>query len=183
VVYLACSLAAAFSGETAAAGSSVMEGAQAAVSFCLSITGSLCLWSAVMELMQQCGISAGLSRLLSPLLSRLFPGCSRDEEIMSSLSENVSANLLGLGNAATPAGIRAAKGMARRAGGLASDELCMLVVINTASIQLLPTTIASVRAAAGAASPFDITPAVLISSFIALSTGLIAAGILRKLRL
>ena len=70
---------------------------------------------------------------------RLFPDASKDGAVMDSLSANVSANLLGLGNAATPLGIQAAKGMSRKSPGVASDELCLLVVCNTASIQLLPT--------------------------------------------
>ncbi len=168
-------------GNTAAAGNSVADGAQAAVQLCISIAGSLCLWSAVMELMQESGLSDRLSSLLRPVLGRLFPHSGKDPYIMSALSENVSANLLGLGNAATPAGIRTAKAMAQRLKPPASsNELCLLVVLNTASIQILPTTIASVRAAAGAASAFDISPAVLISSFISVCAGLAAAHIFSR---
>ena len=93
----------------------------------------------------------------------------------------MSANLLGLGNAATPLGIRAACRMARGCGGIASDELCLLVVLNTASIQLLPTTIAAVRSAAGCRSPFDILPAVWFSSVLSVAAGLLMAKLLSKL--
>ena len=89
-----------------------------------------------------------------------MPQASRDSETLAAVSANLSANFLGLGNAATPLGIQAARRMARGCGGIASDELCLLVVLNTASIQLLPTTVASVRAAAGCETPFDILPAV-----------------------
>lgn len=175
-IYMLSCLWAAFCGNTAAAGSAVMDGAREAVSFCIGIGGSLCLWSAVMELMQESGLSEKLSALLQPLLGKLFCHSAKDPVIMSALSENVSANLLGLGNAATPAGIRAAKAMVERLdSSVSSKELCLLVVLNTASIQLLPTTIASVRAAAGAASAFDISPAVLISSVISVCVGLAAA--------
>ena len=93
----------------------------------------------------------------------------------------MSANLLGLGNAATPAGIRAAKGMQKMAqGSFASDELCRLVVLNTASIQLLPTTIAAVRAAEGAGNAFDILPAVWISSILSVCAGLLAERIFAR---
>ena len=135
--------------------------------------------SGVMELMERCGASALLSGALRPLLRRLFPRAAQDGPTLSALSENVSANLLGLGNAATPAGIRAAQGMARLEGGM--DELCLLVVLNTASIQLLPSTIAAVRAAAGASSAFDIMPAVWISSLISVSAGLTAAAVFKRL--
>lgn len=148
--------------------------------FCIGITGGVCFWSGVMELMERSGISAALSRFMEKPLRRLFPMSCRHEHIMSALSENVSANLLGLGNAATPAGIRAAKGMAAL-GEKAGDELCMLVVLNSASIQLIPGTIAAVRASLGASAAFDITLAVWISSGIALTAGLTAAHIFRRL--
>ena len=92
--------------------------------------------------------------------------------MMDTISANVSANLLGLGNAATPLGIQAARQMSRRTPGRASDALCMLVVCNTASIQLIPTTVASVRLAAGCAAPFDILPAVWLASAISVCTGI-----------
>jgi len=130
--------------------------------------------------MNVCGLSRGLARAFRPLLRRLLPDASRDEETLAAVSANVSANLLGLGNAATPLGIRAARRMARRCEGVASDELCMLVVLNTASIQLLPTTIASVRAAAGCRTPFDILPAVWFSSVLSVTVGLLTARLLSR---
>lgn len=178
-VFLICTLLAPAMGAASSAGNAVLEGAGAAVSFCVSIAGGICLWSGVMEVMERSGASAGLEKALSPLLKRLFPLSSADKNVLSALAENVSANLLGLGNAATPAGIRAAQGMARLPG--AADELCLLVVLNTASIQLLPSTIASVRAVAGAASAFDIMPAVWLSSLCSVSVGLLAAALLKRL--
>ena len=134
------------------------------------------MWSGVLEIMRRSGLMDSLSKLLKPLLRRLFPKASREPETLSALSANVSANLLGLGNAATPMGIRAARGMAKHAkNGVASSELCLLVVINTASIQLLPTTVAAVRAANGSAAPFDILPAVWISSIASVTVGVLAA--------
>ena len=121
-----------------------------------------------------------LSRLLGPVLRRLFPQVAGDRAVMDSISANVSANLLGLGNAATPLGLEAARGMARKSPGVASDSLCMLVVCNTASIQLLPTTVASVRAAFGSAAPFDILPAVWISSLASVTVGLLTARLLSR---
>ena len=143
-----------------------MKGASAAVELTLSMAGALCLWSGVMTVMERGGLTRGLARLFRPLLRRILPRASRDADTLAAVSANVSANLLGLGNAATPLGIQAARRMARNCGGTASDELCLLVVLNTASIQLLPTTVASVRAAFGSAAPFDILPAVWILSLI-----------------
>lgn len=164
-------------------GLAAFEGAGAAVKVILETGGLICLWSGVMELLRRSGVTAGLSRLLKPVLGRLFPRASRDGATMDALCSNVSANLLGLGNAATPMGIKAALGMARLTDtpGTASRELCLLVVLNTASIQLLPTTAAALRAGAGAASPFDILPAVWLSSAVSVTVGLTACALFSRL--
>ena len=166
-------------GELVAA--AAVEGAQAAVELCVSIAGMLCLWTGVMEVMRRSGLAEGLSRLLRPVLSLLFPQVSGDRGVMDSISANVSANLLGLGNAATPLGIEAVRRMERKSPGTASDAMCMLVVCNTASIQLLPTTVASVRAAAGSSSPFDILPAVWLASALSVGVGIAACKLLARI--
>ena len=158
-----------------------VEGAQAAVELCVSIAGMLCLWTGVMEIMRRSGLAEGLSRLLRPVLSALFPQVSKDRGVMDSISANVSANLLGLGNAATPLGIEAVRRMERKSPGTASDAMCMLVVCNTASIQLIPTTVASVRAAAGSSSPFDILPAVWLASVLSVGVGIAACKLLARI--
>ena len=157
-----------------------LEGAGSAVELSIAMAGTLCLWSGVMEILNVCGLSAGLARAFRPLLRRLLPRASRDPETLAAVSANVSANLLGLGNAATPLGIQAARRMAQGCDGVASDELCLLVVLNTASIQLLPATIASLRAAAGSQTPFDILPAVWLSSAASVAAGLAAARLLSR---
>ena len=179
-LYLLPVWAALLSGRAGEAGAAVLTGAEEAVCFCLSLAGGICLWSAVLELLERCGLARRLARLLLPLLRRLFPCAAKDAGTLDALTENLSANLLGLGNAATPAGIRAAQGMARL-GDPARDELCLLVVLNTASLQLLPTTIASLRAAAGATAAFDILPAVWFSTLGSLAAGLGSAALLRRI--
>ena len=158
-----------------------VEGAQAAVELCVSIAGMLCLWTGVMEIMRRSGLAEGLSRLLRPVLSALFPQVSKDRGVMDSISANVSANLLGLGNAATPLGIEAVRRMERKSPGTASDAMCMLVVCNTASIQLIPTTVASVRAAAGSSAPFDILPAVWLASALSVGVGITACKLFARI--
>lgn len=167
-------------GNMAEVSAAALEGAKAAVELCISLAGVLCLWSGFMELLKQCGLEMKLAALFRPLLRRLLPGASRDPETMAAVSGNLSANLLGLGNAATPLGIRAARRMALGTQGRASNELCRLVVLNTASVQLLPTTVAAVRSGCGAAAPFDILPAVWISSVLSVSVGLLAARLLER---
>lgn len=159
-------------GRGADVAAAAMEGAGAGVELCLSLAGVLCLWMGVMEVMKRSGLAEGLSKLLRPVLGRLFPGFAGDRAVMDAISANVSANLLGLGNAATPLGIQATRLMGRRTPGMASDEMCMLVVCNTASLQLIPTTVASVRAAAGCAAPFDILPAVWLASALSVCAGI-----------
>ena len=168
------------SGNLDAVAGAALEGARSAVELSLSMAGVLCLWSGVMEIMNACGLSEGLAGLFRPILRRLLPKASRDPETLAAVSANVSANLLGLGNAATPLGIRAARRMAKGCGSTASDELCRLVVLNTASIQLIPATIASVRAAAGCKAPFDILPAVWLASALSVTVGLLAAWLLSR---
>ena len=162
-------------------GRAAMDGAGKAVTLCVSLTGSLCLWSGFAAVLERSGLQAGLSRLLAPVLGRLYPTARRDEATMGALSGNVTANLLGLGSAATPLGIEAVRRMQAQSGSdAASDEMCRLVVMNTASIQLLPTTVAALRGSLGAASPFDILPAVWVTSLLSVSAGLLAAALFRR---
>ena len=170
-----------WAGNGPAVAAGAVEGAAAAVELCLTMAGVMCLWMGVMEVMKRSGLAQALSRLLRPILSRLYPDFRRDRETMDAVSANVSANLLGLGNAATPLGIQAARRMAKKTPGVASDSLCMLVVCNTASIQLIPTTVAAVRLGAGCKTPFDILPAVWLASAVSVAVGVLAAKLMSKL--
>ena len=174
-------LAAALSGKGGALSAAAVEGAQAGVKLALSIAGAVCLWSGVGKLMEKIGVTAFLSRLLSPVLGRIFPSTKKDARLAGSLSANVCANFLGLGNAATPMGIAAVRRLKDpEEPTLATDEMCRLIVLNTASIQFLPTNVAAVRSALGCASPFDILPAVWVSSLLSASLGVLAAWCLGK---
>ena len=133
-----------------------------------------------MTVLERSSLGIHLGRALRVILRRLFPKGGQNAETLTALSGNVSANLLGLGNAATPMGIRAATKMAEGCNGVASNELCRLVVLNTASVQLLPTTVAALRSAAGCQTPLDILPAVWISSLISVAAGLLAAKLLER---
>ena len=174
-VILAISLAASLAlGNGAALAAAVPKGAQAGLELALSLAGSICLWSGVGKLMEKAGLTSILRRFFAPLLGRIFPSFRKDSILAGYLCNNVCANFLGLGNAATPMGIQAAK---RLAGGRAeaNDELCRLIVLNTASIQLIPATVAAIRSQLGSTSPFDILPAVWITSITSAGLGLLAA--------
>lgn len=168
-------------GRGSALSAAVLAGAQSGVTLAISLAGSLCLWSGAGKLMTRLGLTESLSRLLRPALIRLFPETRTDSETAGFLSANICANLLGLGNAATPMGMAAAKGLRDSAKpDCATDSLCRLVVLNTASIQLIPSNVAAVRLGLGCAAPFDILPAVWITSFCSAGLGLLAAVILGK---
>ena len=162
-------------GSTAAVGAAALSGAQEGVRLTLLIAGAICLWSGVQKLMEASGLTRRLTRALLPVLRRLFPRTSGDEQAIGLVAGNLCANLLGLGNAATPYGIAAIRRMRELAGGeTATDEMCRFVVLNTASVQLLPATVAAVRAGLGAAHSFDILPAVWLTSACSVACGLLA---------
>ena len=163
-----------------AVSSAALSGANDAITLSISLLGVICLWSGVLEVMDQSGLSQKLAAMFHPFLKKLFPDAAQDTTTLSAISANISANLLGIGNAATPLGIQAAKRMAQGCNGTASDSLCRFIVLNTASIQLIPATVAGVRAACGAGAPFDILPAVWFSSVLSVSAGLLAARILQQ---
>ena len=161
---------------------SVSDGAGAGITLVLSIGGMIVLWSALLELMKRSGLIKKLTKLLLPFLRFLFPSAANSPSVLDDIAANVSANLLGLGNAATPAGISAARGLySLSSNSTVSDDLCMLIVINTASLQLIPTTVAAIRASLGAENPFDILPAVWIATFFSQTFGIFTAKLCSKI--
>ncbi len=160
----------------------ITNGSYEAVELLISILGIMCFWSGLMEIMKESGISCKITKLLMPILSKLFKELRGENEILEKISSNITANLLGLGNAATPIGLSAAKEMkdklppkkARRA-------ITMLVVMNTASIQIIPTTIIAIRSSLGSEQPYSILLSVLCASVIAFATAIIITMILRKI--
>lgn len=178
ILSIFCSI---LTGRTAQTGSAALIGAQNGVTLALSLCGSLCLWSGFAKLTEKSGLARRFSALLRPLLSRLFPEASSDPSALQDLCGNLTANFLGLGNAATPMGISAVRRMHALSGKPdASDEMCRLIVLNTASIQLIPSTVGAVRASLGSARPFDILPAVWLTSACSVTAGLLAARLFSR---
>lgn len=180
VLLAASVVCAVITGRGQALSAGVMQGAQAGVTLAISIAGSLCLWSGVGRLMEKIGLTASLAALLRPVMERLFPSTKKDKQLAGALSANICANFLGLGNAATPPGIEAARRLAAGCNGRASDELCRLIVLNTASIQLIPANVAAVRSSLGCQTPFDILPAVWVASLCSAGMGVAMAWLLGK---
>ena len=168
-------------GNGGALAAAVPQGAQAGITLAISMAGSICLWTGAGKLMEHAGITAFLSRLIRPLLKCVFPSSANDPELAGSLSANICANFLGLGNVATPMGIQAAQRLAgQKKDGIASHELCRLVVLNTASIQLIPANVAALRTSLGCTTPFDILPAVWVTSLCSAGLGLVMAMLLGR---
>lgn len=174
-------LCAIHSGNVGQLNNAVMDGAQNGLKLALSLAGSLCLWTGVGALMERIGVTRMISKVLRPLVFRLFPESRDDPKLEHYLSANICANFFGLGNAATPMGIQAATRLVHPdRSKTASDSLCRLIVLNTASIQLIPATVAAVRSSAGCQTPFDILPAVWLTSLCSAGLGVACAILLGK---
>ena len=183
MLFLTLSLGAALlTGRGSELAAAIPAGANAGIDLVLVMAGSLCLWTGAGKLMEKSGLTAMLSRLLRPLLHRIFPDTRDNEALSASLSANICANILGLGNAATPMGILSAQRLCDPSRpGIATDQMCRLIVLNTASIQLIPATVAAIRGSLGCATPFEILPAVWVSSICSAGLGLGAAWAVGKL--
>lgn len=172
-----------FSGGAAALTDSVMEGAKSALALIAATAGMMCFWSGIMEIAQASGITAAIAKMFKPVFKLLMPDFAEDNEVCSAVSMNISANLLGLGNAATPLGLRAMSLMNdKNASDIARNSMVMFVVLNTASLQLVPTTVAVLRAENGSSDPMGIITSVWICSAAALLVGICSAKALEGRR-
>ena len=159
-----------------------LSGAAESVNMTISLLGTMCFWSGLMEIAKKSGLTEKIAKFLSPVIHLIFPDLSPKGAAFSAIVMNMIANLLGLSNAATPLGLRAMEELKKEAGDsfYASDSMCMFVVINTASITLIPSTILALRIAAGSTAPFEIIIPAWLSSFFALTVGIIFAKIFSK---
>ena len=166
-----------FNGTVSETIDAAFEGAKSAVFTVLSFAGVMCFWTGIMKIAEKSGLSQKIEKLLRPIINFLFPNSG--DEAKNYIAMNMSANLLGMGNAATPMGIKAMSCLDRENANplYASDNMCMLVVLNTTSIQLIPTTIIALRVAASSADPFSIILPIWISSL----TAVLSAVSLAKL--
>lgn len=181
--YMVSVIVGAIHGQISSVCGAMTQGAADAVSLAITLTGPICLWSSLQKVMEDTGISEKITKVLAPVLRLIYPESCRDPECAGAIGQNLSANLLGLGNAATPMGIRAVTRMRELSGtDRATDEMCRLIVMNTASVQLIPTTVAAARASLGAARPYCILPAVWLSSLCSVSVGLLAARLMERIR-
>lgn len=174
IISVICSV---FLGNTHNLSTAFVDSTAEAIGLLTTLAGVICLWSGLMKIAEASGLNALISKLFAPLLKRLFPRLDPRSAAFESICMNVSANLLGLGNTATPLGLKAMRELHYLNGEreTASDEMVIFVVINTASLQLIPTMLASLRGNYGSAAPFEILVPVWISSAAALTVALIIA--------
>ena len=158
--------------------SAAFEGADYAVKTLISIAGVMCFWTGFLSIAQKSGASVFVEKLLSPFINWLFKGES--EKAREYISMNMTANILGMGNAATPMGIKAMEELEKtnKLKDKPSKSMCILVAMNTASIQLIPTTVLSLRAASGSQNPAEIIPLIWLAS----AGGFLAAVMAAKLK-
>ena len=149
---------------------SVMDNTDKTIQFILTIGGTMALWGGLMNIVKESKLDEKISSLLKPFLKLIFSKLNLCGEAYKAITLNVTANLLGLGNAATPLGIDAMKKLKKEENikNSPSKNMALFTLLNTASIQLIPSTVAAIRYSHGSKSPMDILPAVLISSFVTL---------------
>lgn len=171
-----------FTGKLDVVTQSGLDGAKNAVEMVIGLLGMMCLWTGLMNIAQKSGLIAKFSRLIRPLIRLLFPDLEPDGKAAGAIVSNMVANIFGLSNAATPLGLKAMDELDRLNGSnkTASDAMCMLVVINTASIQLVPSTVIAIRAAAHSTDPFGIIVPVWIASICAVAVGVMMVKLFQR---
>lgn len=169
-------------GKVSELSTSILRGSSDAIDLVFSIMGTMCLFTGLLKISDSSGVTNFVSRLLSPVVTKLFKDYKKDSAAFKAICMNITANLLGLGNAATPFGIRAMKEMQKdsKTKDKVNNSMIMFVVINTASLQIIPTMMSALRQKHGSSSPFDVLPAIWISSIFALLVGITTAKILER---
>lgn len=173
---------AAINGSVGEMSAAILDRSGAAVTLAISLCGIMCFWCGLMRVAEAAGLVEKAARLLSPLISLLFGGLKKGGKAAQLIAMNLAANMLGLGNATTPLGINAMRAIAEETGteGTADDNMIMLTVLNTASLQIIPTTAAALRQANGAEDPMEILPCVWIVSVYAAVVAVVAAKLMGR---
>ena len=171
-----------FTGNGTEISTTIVESADSTVKFIIGLVGIMCFWCGVMKIAEKSGLTQKLARLMKPLLKFLFKDAGKDEKALGAIVMNLTANMMGLSNAATPFGIKAMEEMDRLNPnkGRASNDMALFLVMNAACIQLVPSTIISIRAAAGSSNPGAIILPAILSTASAAIVGVICCKILQR---
>lgn len=184
VMLIVSAILGALTGNMPQVGAAALNSCVDAVNLFLYLLGGMCMWGGLMRVAEKSGLTDMLSKLFRPFLKRLFKGLDMNGKAFHAICMNITANLLGLGNAATPLGLEAMRRLEQeeKPGDTTSRNMIIFIILNTASITLIPTTAASMRLKHGSAAPMEIFPCVLITSACALAAGLISAFALDGLK-
>lgn len=169
-------------GRVAEVNNSIFESTKLAVELSISLLGTICLWNGIMQIASKTSIIKHLSKLLNPIMKRLFPDIKKEEKVHEEITMNIIANIMGLGNAATPLGLKAMKSMQKKNSdkNRLSNSMAMFIVLNTASIQLIPTTVIAIRSSLGSSNPTAMIVPVWIATICAAIAAVISAKLLMK---
>ena len=171
-----------FTGQGPTISSGIMSSAEGTTKFIISLAGMMCFWCGVMKIAEKSGLTSKLAKVLKPILKLLFKEAGKSDEALGAIVMNLTANMFGLANAATPFGIKAMEELDKinDKKGRASNDMALFLVMNAACIQFIPSTVIAIRAAAGSSSPASIVPAAIISTAVAALSGIIICKILQK---
>lgn len=170
-----------FTNNTSNTVTAISDGAKKAIELSLFLMGNMAFWLGIAQIAEKSGLLKKLGKLLSPIIDKLFPKFKNNNDVKNKITANITANMFGLGNAATPLGISAVNTIDDN-GIYPSKEIILFVVINTASLQLIPTNMAALRSAYGSRNPFSILGCVLISSFGALVVSIALCKIIEVIK-
>ena len=171
-----------FTGNVNEINNSVFESCESAVKLTITFLGTICLWSGIMQIAKNTTLIEKLTKILTPIMKILFPEIKKDDSVHKEISMNMVANILGLGNAATPLGLKAMKTLQKDnpKKDTLTNSMAMFIIINTASIQIIPTTVIAIRSSLGSINPTQIIIPVWIATIVAAIAGIITAKILMK---
>lgn len=171
-----------FLGRITEINNSIFESTKSAVELGISMLGTICLWNGLMEIASKTNIVKHLTKMLNPLMKKLFPDINKEDKVYEEITMNIIANIMGLGNAATPLGLKAMKSMQKKnkEKDRLSDSMALFIVLNTASIQIIPTTVIAIRNSLGSKNPVGMIVPIWIATICAAFAGIIASKILMK---
>lgn len=171
-----------FNGRLEQVNTSVFEGTKSAVELCITLLGTMCLWNGIMKIACKTSIVKKLTKILAPIMKKLFPDIKRQDKVHEEISMNIIANIMGLGNAATPLGLKAMKSMQKVNNDKKrlSNSMSIFIVLNTASIQLIPTTVIAIRSSLKSNNPTAMIVPIWIATIFAAISAIGSAKILMK---
>lgn len=171
-----------FNGRLEQVNTSVFEGTKSAVELCITLLGTMCLWNGIMKIACKTSVVKKLTKVLTPIMKKLFPDIKRQDRVHEEISMNIIANIMGLGNAATPLGLKAMKSMQKVNNDKKrlSNSMAIFIVLNTASIQLIPTTVIAIRSSLKSNNPTAMIVPIWIATIFAAISAIGLAKILMK---